>query len=73
MVTLLRGIKFGGTSYSPIFNIYIQVLCMRTYYRVISNVKYLYLSNKDLGFVPPLHPFISEGHTETIIPLNDHI
>ena len=73
MVTLLRGIKFGGTSYSPVFNIYIQVLCMRTYYRVISNGKCLCLSNKDLGFVSLLHPFISEGHTETITPLNDHI
>jgi hypothetical protein len=73
MVTLSLGIKFGGTSYSLGFNIYIQVLCMRTYYRVISNVKYLYLSNKDLGFVSLLHPFISEGHTEIITPLNDHI
>jgi hypothetical protein len=73
MVTLLCGIKFGGTSYSPIFNIYIRVLCMRTYYRVITNVKDLYLSNKDLGFVSLLHPFISEGHTETVTPLNDQI
>jgi hypothetical protein len=72
MVTFLHGIKFWGTSYSPVFNIYIQVLCVRTYYRVISNVKYLYLSNKDLRFVSLLCPFISEGHTETVTPLSNH-
>jgi hypothetical protein len=63
MVTHLCGIKFGGTSYSPTLNIYFQVLCLGAYYRVISNVKHLYLSNKDLGFVSLLYPFISERHS----------
>lgn len=63
MMTLSYGIKLGGTSCSPTLNICVQVLCMRAYYRVISNVKHLYMSNEDLGFVSLLHPFISRGHS----------